>query len=97
MEVFPEGFSNQLANRWIKDFEQGLDTIDGIFIRPCYVKLLLDKGELSAVDREMLIAAVKASNVTGMPIHCNILEAKMVKEVIGLIKNGIWVGIDCIR
>lgn len=81
-EVFPNGFEAQLAKRWTKDFREGLDTIDGTIIRPGHIKLLLDKGTLSAVDKAMLVAAVKASNETGMPIHCHILEAKMVREVI---------------
>lgn len=81
-DVFPMHFEEQLANRWIKDFKEGLDTIDDIVIRPGHIKLLLDKGELSKVDKAMLIAAVIASKETGMPIHCHILEAKMVHEVI---------------
>lgn len=81
-DVFPKHFEEQLADRWIKDFKEGLDTIDGIVIRPDYIKLLLDRGVLSKADKAMLIAAVKASNETGMPIHCHILEAKMVHEVI---------------
>ena len=81
-DVFPIHFEEQLANRWIKDFKEGLDTIEGIVIRPGHIKLLLDKGTLSKVDKAMLIAAVKASKETGMPIHCHILEAKMVYEVV---------------
>lgn len=81
-DVFPVHFEEQLANRWIKDFREGLDTIDGIVIRPGHIKLLLDKGKLSKVDKAMLIAAVKASKETGLPIHCHILEADMVHEVI---------------
>ncbi|RKD30273.1 phosphotriesterase family protein [Lacrimispora algidixylanolytica] len=80
-DVFPLHFEEQLANRWIKDFKEGLDTIDGIVIRPGHIKLLLDKGQLSNSDKAMLIAAVKASKETGMPIHCHIMEAKMVHEV----------------
>lgn len=84
-DVFSVHFEEQLANRWIKDFKEGLDTIDGIMIRPGHIKLLLDRGELSKVDQAMLIAAVKASKETGMPIHCHILEAKMVHEVIAVL------------
>lgn len=81
-EVFPDHFEEQLANRWIKDFKEGLDSIDGIVIRPGHIKLLLDKGKLSGVDKAMLIAAVRASKETGIPIHCHIIEADMVLEVI---------------
>lgn len=89
-EVFPHQFEEQLSSRWIKDFKDGLDTVDGVVIRPGYIKLLLDKGvhtkeELSKADRAMLVAAVKASNETGMPIHCHILEAEMVYTVMNLL------------
>jgi phosphotriesterase-related protein len=80
--VFPHHFEEQLANRWIKDFKEGLDTIDGIVIRPGHIKLLLDKGGLSGTDKAMLVAAVRASKETGIPVHCHILEAEMVHEVI---------------
>lgn len=81
-DVFPKHFEEQLANRWINDFKEGLDTIDGTVIRPGHIKLLLDKGKLSKVDQAMLIAAVQASKATGIPIHCHIMEAAMVHEVI---------------
>lgn len=81
-DVFPLHYEEQLAKRWIKDFNEGLDTIDDIMIRPGYIKLLLDRGSLSKADRAMLIAAVKTSKATGMPIHCHVLEAKMIYEVI---------------
>lgn len=94
-EVFPQQFEEQLASRWIKDFKEGLDTVDGVVIRPGYIKLLLDKGghtnadlskvDLSKADCAMLVAAVKASNETGMPIHCHILEAEMVNTVMDLL------------
>ncbi|KAB3538536.1 hypothetical protein F8154_01790 [Alkaliphilus pronyensis] len=87
IELFPKEFSDQLADRWINDFNLGLDTIDNILIRPGYIKLLLDTGELSVIDREMLRAAVKASNATGMPIHCHIFESEMVEHVIELLKK----------
>ena len=84
-DVFPLHFEEQLANRWIKDFKEGLDTIDGVVIRPGHIKLLLDRGVLSEVDKAMLIAAVKASKETGLPIHCHIMEASMVHEVIAVL------------
>ncbi len=84
-DVFPHHFEAQLASRWIKDFNEGLDTIGNVVVRPGYIKLLLDRGDLSNSDRAMLVAAVKASNETGMPIHCHILEAEMVYTVMELL------------
>ncbi len=91
-DVFPLHFEDQMASRWIQDFKEGLDTVDGVVIRPGFIKLLLDKGglsksDLSKVDRAMLVAAVKASNETGMPIHCHILEAEMVYTIMDLLES----------
>lgn len=86
-EIFKEGFVDQLSKRWISDFENGLDTIDGICIKPAYIKLLLDKGPLSDVDQAMVRAAAIASNETGMPIHCHILEANRVAPVLKILKD----------
>jgi len=85
-QIFKEQYAEQLAQRWIADFETGLDTLDGVMIRPGYIKLLLDEGELSDVDQDMLRAAVIASKKTGMPIHCHILESAMIYTVIDLLE-----------
>lgn len=76
-----EDFVHRLAEEWVQDFVFGMDQVDGQVIQPGFIKLLLDKGQLSAVDKAMLRAAVIASNKTGMPIHCHILEAHMVYDV----------------
>ena len=86
-EIFKEGFVDQLSKRWILDFENGLDTIDGICIKPAYIKLLLDDGPLSPVDHAMVRAAAIASNKTGMAIHCHIVEACGVEPVLKVIKD----------
>jgi len=85
-QIHREKYAQQLAERWIKDFEQGLDTLDGITVRPGQIKLLLDRGKLSEVDREMLRAAIWANKKTGIPIHCHILEAAAAEEVMDLLE-----------
>lgn len=84
-DLLPVAFEEQMAKRWIDDFKMGLDMIDGVVIRPGFIKLLLDRGTLSSADRAMLISAIMASRETGMPIHCHILEAKMALDVFDLI------------
>lgn len=86
-DIFPLEFASQLAKRWIADFENGLDTLDGMTIRPGYIKILLDKGRLSPVDKAMLLAAIETTKKTGLPIHCHILEAEMVYTVLELLKE----------
>lgn len=86
-----EKFVQRLAEQWICDFTNGMDSIDDHIIRPGYIKLLLDRGKLSEVDKAMLLAAAIASKETGMPIHCHILEANMVYKVAALLDD---VGFD---
>lgn len=83
--VFEEVFEANLANRWIKDFEEGLDDIGGVKIKPGFIKLLFDGGKVSEVDKAMLRAAVLASRATGLPIHCHVLEAERMEEVMSIL------------
>ncbi len=85
-DMFRESFVSQVSKKWISDFEEGLDTIDETIIRPGYIKLLLKKGKLSCHDQALLKAAVITSKKTGMPIHCHILEHKMVYDVVELLE-----------
>ncbi len=81
-KLIGEAYADLLSRRWIEDFESGLDTVDGVCIRPGYIKILLEKGGVSAHDRAMLTGAVKASRATGMPIHCHILEGQYLDAVL---------------
>ena len=86
-DMFEETFVSQVSKKWISDFEEGLDTVDGTVIRPGYIKLLLEKGDLTQHDQALLKAAVITNKKTGIPIHCHILEYKMVYEVVELLER----------
>lgn len=86
-EIHKEAYEKELAHRWINDFEKGLDTINGIIIRPANIKLFASKGKLPEVDKKILKAAVIASKATGLPIHCHILETKTAEEVMDLLEK----------
>lgn len=85
-EIFKVNFAEQMAARWISDFKDGMEVVDGVTNRPGYIKLLLDRGGISDVDRELLRAAVMASKETGLPIHCHVLESCYVHDVIALLE-----------
>lgn len=86
-ELFKENYVSVVSKRWIRDFEEGLETIDGTVIRPGYIKLLLERGKLSDHDSDLLRAAVITSKHTGIPIHCHIMEHEMVYDVIELLEE----------
>lgn len=87
LQIFQENYVGQLAKKWIQDFEEGLDVIADVCIKPGYIKLLLDRGGLNAVDEAMLKAAAIASNATGMPIHCHVLEAEHMLKVMSILEE----------
>jgi len=83
--VFKDVFDTHLASRWIEDFEEGMDVIGGVKIKPGFIKLLFDRGKVSEVDRAMLRAAALASRATGLPIHCHVMEAERMEEVMSIL------------
>jgi phosphotriesterase-related protein len=85
--IHSERYAEQLSERWIKDFKGGLDIIDGVKIQPGHIKLLLARGKLSEVDREVLRAAIMTNKEVGIPIHCHMLEAPLADEVMDLLET----------
>ena len=55
----------QLAARWIREHEQG---IDGTGIKPAFMKIGVDAGRLSEVDAKLVRAAALTHAATGLPI-----------------------------
>lgn len=58
----------QVAGRWIAEFERG---IDGTGIRPGFIKIAADGGEVSEIDKKLMRAALKTSRVTNLTIACH--------------------------
>lgn len=85
--IFEEVFETHLASRWIKDFEEGLDVIGDVVIKPGFIKLLFDRGKVGGADRAMLRAAARASRATGLPIHCHVMEAGRMEEVMAILQE----------
>ena len=64
----PHAFTDSvdaLAARWIREWEEG---IDGSGIRPGFIKIGVDPGPLSDVDRKLIQAAARTHLATGLPI-----------------------------
>jgi predicted metal-dependent phosphotriesterase family hydrolase len=55
--------AEQLAIRWIKEFEDG---IEGTGIRPGFIKIGVDSGPLSEIDRKIVRAAALTNLETGL-------------------------------
>ncbi|MDF9797443.1 phosphotriesterase-related protein [Catalinimonas alkaloidigena] len=57
--------AEQLADRWIKEFENG---IDGSSIKPGFMKIGVDNGPLSDMHRKLVRAAAITHKATGLTI-----------------------------
>ena len=64
----PHAFSDsvdQLAARWVREWEEGIDDTG---IRPGFMKIGVDSGALSDVDRKLVQAAARTHLKTGLTI-----------------------------
>jgi phosphotriesterase-related protein len=57
--------AEQLAARWTREFEQG---IDGTDIKPAFMKIGVDEAPLSEVDAKLVQAAARTARATALPI-----------------------------
>lgn len=57
--------AEQLANRWVREWQGG---IEGTGIRPGFIKIGVDSGKLSDIDRKLVRAAARTHLKTGLTI-----------------------------
>jgi len=86
--------AEQLAERWIQEFEKGIDQTG---IRPGFVKIAADGGEVSHIDQKLMQAALKTSRATGLTIAChtgnNPAVSKLAQELMAeeSVKPSVWI------
>lgn len=76
--------ADQIADRWVREWEQGIDDTD---IRPGFIKIGVDAGELSQVDRKLVVAAARAHRRTGLPIMAHTGPARPAMQQIDQLKR----------
>jgi predicted metal-dependent phosphotriesterase family hydrolase len=72
----------QLAARWTAEFEHG---IEGTGIRPGFVKVGVDPGPLSPIDRKLVEAAALTHLATGLTLAVHTGDGTAALEVIGVL------------
>ncbi|MDP2898914.1 MAG: phosphotriesterase [bacterium] len=60
-----EETAEQLAARWVREWQEG---IEGTGIRPGFIKIGVDSGKLSEIDRKLVRAAARTHLKTGLTI-----------------------------
>ena len=73
---------DQLAARWIREWEDG---IDGTGIRPGFMKIGVDGGALSDVDRKLVQAAARTHRKTGLTIAAHTGPAEAAFEELAVL------------
>jgi phosphotriesterase-related protein len=80
--AFEEG-AERLAERWTAEFEQG---IEGTGIRPGFIKIGVDAGTLSDVDRKLVQAAAICHRRTGLTFYVHTGDGAAALDSIATLK-----------
>jgi phosphotriesterase-related protein len=85
--------ADQLAQRWIQEFREG---IEGTGIRPGFIKIGVDEGKLSDIDRKLVQAAARTHLQTGLTIAVHTGKATGAMEELEVLKAekvhpGAWI------
>jgi phosphotriesterase-related protein len=85
--------ADQLAQRWTQEFREG---IDGTGIRPGFIKIGVDEGKLSDIDRKLVQAAARTHLQTGLTIAVHTGKASGAMDELAVLKEekvhpGAWI------
>ena len=76
--------ADQLAARWVREWEEG---IEGTGIRPGFIKIGVDKGPLSEIDRKLVRAAARAHLKTGLSIAAHTGDGTAALEELNVLRQ----------
>ncbi len=79
-----EETADQLCARWARESRQG---IEGSGIKPGFLKIGVDSGSLSPVDRKLVIAAARCHLKTGLPICVHTGNGEAALDIIETLKK----------
>ena len=76
--------ADQLAARWIAEFQHG---IDGMDVKPGFIKCGTDKAPLSPAVRKTITAAAITNRSTGLPIGVHTGDGKAAMEQLDILQK----------
>lgn len=76
--------ADELASRWINEFENGLD---GTRIKPGFIKIGVDSGNLSEMHQKLITAACRTHLATGLTIAAHTGTAPGAFDQLDILKN----------
>jgi phosphotriesterase-related protein len=76
--------ADQLADRFIAESREG---IEGTGIRPGFLKVGVDRGKLSTIDRKLVVAAARCHLATGLTIAVHTGDATAALDILETLKG----------
>jgi phosphotriesterase-related protein len=71
--------ADALAARWIAEARDG---IEGTGVRPGFLKIGVDEGSLSEIDRKLVVAAARAHLATGLTIAVHTGDGEAARDIV---------------
>jgi phosphotriesterase-related protein len=75
--------ADQLAARWTAEAREG---IEGTGIRPGFLKIGVDSGTLSRIDRKLIVAAARCHRATGLTIAVHTGDGPAALDILATLK-----------
>jgi phosphotriesterase-related protein len=77
--------AEQLAARWTAEWRHG---IEGTGVRPAFMKIGVDAGPLSAIDRKLVTAGALCHRQSGLRLHVHTGDGAAAQEIVGVLRAG---------
>lgn len=76
--------ADQLAARWTAEFQGG---IEGTGIRPGFLKIGVDRGALSDIDRKLIVAAGRCHLATGLSVCVHTGDGEAALDILATLRR----------
>jgi phosphotriesterase-related protein len=73
----------ELAARWTAEWRDG---IEGTGVRPAFMKIGVDAGRLSPIDRKLVVAGVLCHRQTGLRLHVHTGDGEAAQGIVDLLR-----------
>lgn len=83
-KIYYEKTEKEIAEMWIREWKEGIEDSN---VKPGIIKIAVDSGPLSSIDKKIVSSACITSLETGLTIACHTGEKECALEVFTVIKK----------